>query len=800
MTPTFRVLCALLAAVWGAVWAVGLAAQEVQIVPGSIGVGGMARQGDWAGIEIEFTDAGAVQRELIVQIEGRDSDGDTPLHQRTVTSNPGATQKTWLYLWIPGSFEPREPLVVSVYEAIDVDAESAARTGVSYRRGDLLARQEITPGRGYLPAEIAAGLVIGRRIGGIGEYARRQQGSELYLPAGHEVTEFATDLEPDDLPDRWAGLASFETIIWTSANPADLTTARSDTLIEWVRRGGHLIVCLPATGQIWQDTDRNRLAALLPDVTPVRLEPGTSDVRALLTHDEAVVMPETLVVHSLETNATAERGEADAILVDAEGRTVVSRRIVDLGMVTLVGIDVTNRGLIDRGLPAMDAFWHRLLGKRGRMMDRAPTNTPLILNREVRAFDADIGTSISSSGSAGAALLLGFAVFALYWAVGGPVGYAVLRKVGMKKHTWLLFVAAIGFFTLVGWGGVSVLRPREASVKQIAFVDAVDGSGLQRVRAFASVFIPGYSDTGIRVGSPAEEEYSPFHPTVTHWSEHFNTLIAAASFPDARAYSVSGRDPDRMRFPARATEKRFRLDWAGESRWPMPRPVNADGSPGVIRLDGAGRPVGSLVHNLPGPLNNAVVIVVRKQREIGVQTGQPEVAIYDAYRYTASRGWAPELALDLSGLAGTDGQAQRNTNQYFDDLISRARTLTTGMGAPPGGGSEEDRLIASAFVSQLRPPMDSDRGDPVAGVRRLTHGLDLGRWMTQPCIIVLGVVDVPPEVDAINPLPMYLQRGGGWDELDWSGKAVVRWVYPLEPNPPAWQPESAALPGITPGF
>ena len=114
--------------------------QEVQIAAGSVGVGGMARQADWAGVEIEITDSSPTQREVIVQIEGWDSDGDTPLHQRTVTTNPGVTQRTWLYLWIPGTLEPREPLVVSAYEAIAIDPETAARTGVSYRRGELLGQ------------------------------------------------------------------------------------------------------------------------------------------------------------------------------------------------------------------------------------------------------------------------------------------------------------------------------------------------------------------------------------------------------------------------------------------------------------------------------------------------------------------------------------------------------------------------------------------------------------------------------------------------------------------------------------
>ncbi len=763
----------------------GARGQSVQLEAGSVGVGNMARLGDWAGVKIEFTDSAPTQRELIIQIEGRDTDGDTPLHQRTVTSNPGVTQRTWLYLWIPGSYEPRQALVVSAYEAIDLDAETAARTGVSYRRGQLLGRQEIQPTRAFLSPEIATGLVIGRRVGGISEYSRRAQGSELFLPAGHEVTEFATDLEPDDLPDRWAGLSQFENIIWTTGNPADLTTARSDALIEWVRRGGHLIVCLPATGQIWQDMDRNRLAPLLPDVTPVRLEPGSSDVLALLTHEELATLPETLVVHSLETNASAERGDAEAILTDAEGRVVVSRRLVDLGMVTLIGIDLTNRNLVDRGMPMMDAFWHRILGKRGLLMDRGTGTTSVFSNREVRSFDGDIGTAISSSGSAGAALLLGFAVFGLYWAVAGPVGYTVLSKLGIKKHSWMLFVAGIGLFTLVGWGGVSILRPRQAGVQQVVFLDAVDGSVYQRARSFASVFVPGYSDAGVRVGSPAEEEYTEFSPVATYWSEHYNSLLASAAFPDARPYSVSARDPDRLRFPARATEKRFRFDWAGERRWAMPRAVTDDGSPGTIRLGANGQPVGNLVHELPGPLRDAVVIVVKGQRSIDSQTGMPVVSNYDAHRFAGGGVWSPGQVLDLSTLGG-DAPSEAGSSSYFDDLISRARSLGQGFGGGRVTGSDNDRLIASAFVSQLRPPVQGDRGDSLAGVRRYTHGLDLGRWLTQPCIIVLGVVETPSGSNATDPLPIYMQRGGNWDELNWSGKTVVRWVYPLDPNPPRW--------------
>lgn len=775
-----------------------LVADPVSISAGAIGVGGLARIGDWAGIEIEFQDTWETQRELIIQIEGRDSDGDSPLYQRTVTSNPGTLQRTWLYLWIPGSRNPRDPFVVSVYEAIEQEASVSQRTGVSYKRGNLIARREVGGTKSLLAPEIATGLVVGRRVGGLADYSRTTIGGSgsdrIYLPHGHEITLYAGDLRADDLPDRVMGLSQFETIVWTTENPSDLTLARSDAMIEWVRRGGHLVVVLPSTGQVWFDTDRNRLASLLPDITPRRLDPGSSTVRALLTHAQMASMPDTLVVQELEANATAGPTEAISLLQDAEGRTVVSRRLVDLGMVTLIGIDINNRNLADRGLPAMDAFWHRVLGRRARPIDRTQTNNTMIMNRNVRYFDSDIGAEIASSGSAGAALLLGFALFAVYWAVGGPLGYMVLSHFSLKKHSWLAFVGAIGLFTLIGWGGVSVLRPRTAHLQQVAFLDSVEGSNFQRVRSFGNVFIPGYADAGIRVGDP-DATYTEFTNSVTHWSDGYSTMLASAAFPDARPYPVSARDPELIRFPARATEKRFRLDWAGPAFWPMPKAIEPSGRASTLRLDGAGNPMGVLVHQLPGELRDVTIVIVRQQRPIGTQTGQPVVSTFDAYRLTRPWQPGPEQALNLAELVPLDqtAAAAAASQQYFDDLVSRAKA--SEFSTTRTRGTDNERLIASAFVTQLEPPVETTGSIKDAALRRSTHGLDMGKWLTEPCIMVLGVVDVERGEDVENPVPTLMQRSGDWNDIDWSGKVVVRWVYPLDQNPPRWMP---AATGPTP--
>jgi hypothetical protein len=76
-----------------------------------------------------------------------------------------------------------------------------------------------------------------------------------------------------------------------------------------------------------------------------------------------------------------------------------------------------------------------------------------------------------------------------------------------------------------------------------------------------------------------------------------------------------------------------------------------------------------------------------------------------------------------------------------------------------------------------------------AGVvrREATHGMDLGRWFTQPCIIVIGYL-VDPNQDA--PISTYVDGKA----VPARGTTVVRWVYPLPDNPPKERANEDAAP------
>ena len=85
--------------------------------------------------------------------------------------------------------------------------------------------------------------------------------------AMNEMTMVARGIQASRLPDRWEGLSSFETIIWTHAPVQNLGVEQGRALLDWVRRGGNLVIVLPESGDPWglsAGRGRTPLADALP--------------------------------------------------------------------------------------------------------------------------------------------------------------------------------------------------------------------------------------------------------------------------------------------------------------------------------------------------------------------------------------------------------------------------------------------------------------------------------------------------------------------------------------------------------
>ena len=798
---------------------------EITLKVAQFGLQGFGRGGDWAGIELKVTDSAQQPRNVILGISTPDGDGDSAQAQRVIVANPGIEQSAWLYARLPFNVGQGSTFRITAHEAIDADetAEGLERHTPGRLLASLVypAQIQIAPTNGLI-------AVVGRRSTGLEQYSAVSAQNLAYAPTGHEYTKIATGLDPASMPDRWAGWSSFEALVWavadTANQPLRLTAPQADALREWIERGGHLIVIMPPAGQAWLDTPGNPLAALMPDVTLTRGDGiNLNDYRQLLTRRADVALPNNAVVHYFTPRPGSERYSAIPILNTPDGQTVVVRKLVGTGAVTLIGIDVTANALTGiNGALHADLFWHRVLGKRLPLLSPAefdaeqrPVAQPgsatipppkWLSSRAEADLDGVIGPAITRSAQAAAGLLLAFIVFLLYWLLAGPVGFYALKERKLKHYSWLGFVAAAGIFTAISWGGANMLRTRKVEGQHLTFVDHVYGQSNQRMRSWFTLMLPSYGSQRVAVGEAADTDR--WRHLLTSWESESGTGGAGlASFPDARPYMVDARAPWRLDVPARATTKTFQADWAGglPANWGMITPQSADG--GQVGLGeelqlvrdpdtvSRWRLSGKLVHSLPAALEDVTIIVC-----LGQSTLEPPRAtkmIYSdgrlqamAWDFTTPKNqpWKPGEVLDLAAVTGSDGSAARLAiDNFFANKVPR----------PPanfGGASPQElalrnvseSLTTLALFSIVPPPVPTMTGAQTLVRRSAAHNYDLSRWFTQPCVIVIGhLADDGQSQGVETPLPLSVD--GSLSDATRKrvlGRTVVRWVYPLPPAPP----------------
>lgn len=757
---------------------------EIGLTVTSVGLNNAARPGEWTGIRLRLVERGSQQREVLLRVVLTDVDGDDALYDTVVTTNPGVDQTVWAYARLPFDMAATGGFAIRAFEALDAPADGP---DIGFIPGKLLG-QTIYNWAGNMPGK-ATGLlaIVGNSPGGLSGY--QQGAADGADPLGHEITQLAT-LTAEALPDRWMGLAAIRELIWNGPSPSELRVEQVRALREWIERGGHLIIILPATGQDWLALGNQELAAILPRASVFRVEDEpVSALRPLLTdaRPEDLGLPDTpITLHTFQPLADAAPGEADPILADASGRPVVVSRSVGVGAVTLVGLPGWDRRLTMHGLPEADVFWHRVLGRRGKIATAAEfetlnrTNQLLSGGRTPRTFDADISGVISKSGRSLIAVMLGLIVFVVYWVVAGPGGFALLKQRGWSRHAWLAFLGASIAFTALAWGGATVLRPKRVEISHLSFLDHVYGQRVQRVRTWASVLTPVYGDASVWLESDdAGSGGSRFQQTVAPWEA--SQSPARGSFPDARAYSIDARSPDKLTFPARATVKQVQLDWAGGLAWESIRPVvEPDADPfRAVRFTPPGDLAvlrGQLVHNLPGTLENVQLIVFRGQTDIR-PTSNKSALLSSANAWTLAN-WDPGTTIDLA--AATTNATTTLLSSKLDSIVGSGRWSDDNA---PDPGDRISRYEWLAFFDLFGPPVAraGTFGAPVAR-REATHAFDLSRWSTRPCVVVIGVL--AGEAGQDLPLPVGVSTNGRQREPVVAGTTIVRWVYPLPADPP----------------
>lgn len=848
MPPRLRRLASALVALVVAIPVLAVArivsADSVAVELVAFGVGHHARPGDWTGVRVALTSSLSQPTQVEIQWEIENADGDIGEYVRGATLAPGQRLERWLYGRLPPSSNAAEvigsrPFGLRVFEVADgLRVRELTSTRIS---GDT-AR---TPAA---PVELDQDLfiVLGDRRLGLEVYGLRPTNFPM-LPSLSSLGRLASGVQVDDLPDQWTGLFSASAIVWADPgrSPGRLSGDQAESLLEWVRRGGVLVLGIPVESQdIWAlgRTGVHPLEGVLPTVAPRRVQGvPVADVLPILTKNRSLLRPDATTSLAVFDPPALDRGWKPFLALPAlkasptgfslprrdtlDGRCVGVRRAFGSGQIVLLGVDLdalNGRMLQNHALPQGDVFWNRILGRRGdtpsleevaQLMDATPA-------RVVTSFGSVTGMGegglisgqIGLTGQAAVGVLAAAGLFAVYWLLSGPLGFAALRQGRLERHAWLLFVVIAFLFTAVAWAGGRLLGSTRPSLRHVTFLDQYAGAAAigdefaapqQRATSWFSVYLPGYGPTRLAVG---------------HGDERRGNLLASwapppsgtgDTFPNKDRFRVDLSTPDAYAVPARATSGDFVATWRGTvaPRWgglismqtPVELQLDRTVAPNTVRLSGA------LVHDLPAPLTEVSVILITPYRTPApslipgpLPLPRPETSgELPQYGLAARRAaWNPREPLDLSMVFGDRPVAARGVGasslsrvlreRYYDPIAATFAPFG-GFTAAMNAETRRRYMEMLAFFGMLQPPewITSPGQTPVIAraQRMLAREGDLSPWFAGPCLIIVGFLEETP-----CPVPISVEGAA----VNGSGMTVFRWICPLD------GPADLVVPDIAP--
>jgi len=726
----------------------------INVDPQDVGLGGSVAPAQWNAMRVSIDYAGQQPRQVECRWLVADRDGDRVIASREVALNPQrADQRVWLYAPVPRR-QGRNPAWL-----VQVVSEDGQTVLASTRAG---ARRTLDQQKQTIGVMASAAL-------GLDRYTDRA--------TRHEAIELIRGLELADLPDRWHGLAPLEALIWTpqGGRPVDTAVpdASLDALREWVRRGGHLILSIPAVNQTWSDST---LADLLPlPAEAFRQRTDLAPPAAL-----GPVRGEASTVDLTVFNAPAT-DDAAVIARDDQGNPFIVAGRRGFGRVTLIGLDLTSPPVTQMGLPfGRYRIWNDIFRWQGPVFSQSfieqqrkqQQMDQLSFRNEAQA-DRFIPGLIAMRETAAPMLMGAVLLFALYWLLAGPISFLVLKKRGLTHYSWLGFVAVVGVFLIVSWAGALVTRPATRAISHFSVVSARAGSDLVHTRSWFSLFVPEFGQTDLALAPDQPEAPNTLAAPGLPWGP------GSAGFTDQRRYSLDAPAPNRAAIPFRATAKQLQLNYHGPlspndqplpDSWVMPQ--------GELRIENHW-PVGQLSHGLPRPLHDVLLVYCPGDGEM------PWV-----WRHTATDGaWAPNELLDVADrpsvarLVKKPAQytADRNWRQegFLGQLIARKAGQQFMDLTPTRLTATDSELIKAiemlSFYQALPPPnfRDTDGSANLNITRSLGRALDLTHLTHGRRLILIGYMKQAP-----MPAPLSVEG----DAVPSQGWTVVRWIYDFTDN------------------
>lgn len=476
-----------------AVWAAAAGGAEVGVETLRVGFPSNDRPnlfkiGAWTPVWVQLG-GGSERFQGTMEVEVPDDQG-TPTTFRQAVDVPAGGNARFVTYARPGSRDPN--FVIRLFDP------SGRRVGSPVDGSALAQLSPVQPDETLL-------LALGRPQGV--EQVPKLPGFNAEDDAGGspELTVARPDAAGAGLPGRWYGYDAADAVV-VDTNDKDLMRVlevRGQALVDWVARGGHLVV---AVGSNWQAVRDSALGPILPAV-PVGQDRLTSiDLKTLDTFagaNKSIVSLDAPAAQVARLRRVDERG--GKVLSAAGDVALVVRGPHGFGRVTLVGLDVDGKPFSD--WPDRALFWVKALDLRRQPRD--PNAAAVRLGGGGRRLTQSGVTDLSGvlreamEQFPGVRLVpfgwVAFLIF-LYILLIGPGDYFFLKKVVKRMElTWVTFPLIVLTVSLLAYAAAYTAKGKDLRVNKLDVVDVDQGAGQSRGSTFVNLFSPQNRDYDVSV-------------------------------------------------------------------------------------------------------------------------------------------------------------------------------------------------------------------------------------------------------------------------------------------------------------
>jgi hypothetical protein len=743
---------------------------------------GRSRNGFWAPVAVVLEAGAEGHPDRAYQITVQTTDAEEVTYQYTVPvpAMAGQAERVVTAYVVPGG--------EGVEFTVHLETSAGRRIETRPKLTRDASRDEVLAPGDVLFLAVGAGLSQLKRAAEKLDRPRDKEDAERDL--GKRQFTFAEDVSA--LPDRWFGYDAVDVVVLATGK-ADFVTqlaqdqARRNALLEWVRRGGQLVL---SVGRNKQEVARLLQAMPLLDckVTGSEKLPSLPELSGRWCERE----PHKPILQQVEV-ATVEPGPGVHVLVREGTRPVLLEGSCGLGRVVVAAFDLDMPPFTT--WDGQQEFWQRLQeglvpystirqpGRPGAGPGPGPVGGP-----PGGGFGGEQNSEIRAALKRGLEMFEEVPVISFGWvalfvllyiALVGPLDYFVLKKVFKKLElTWITFPLVVIVVSVAAYFTAYAMKGDDLRVNKIDLVD-IDLHEPRQVygHSWFTLFSPRVQSYTVGL-EPADGWTAPVPKgapgpvfTLLEAGDRSSRGGSQGLFPRPYEYAEDATGLRRVPVPVWSTRS-FTVAWRAPLKGDRPAIDHRDDVGPLRRSRTDDALVGQITNNLPVELRGCALFYREKWYDLGTlapgekkrveplfardargqgrsiaewfardQNGQSVVLASGSVEAPSGRPLSAHFKTPRSAAAliqeATFHQASMEAERVRNQGQARPGLVNTGLRLldqtwrlrrlaefPPPGGGQRLRYRDEAILV-ARTPMLSDRAETVT-----THGASPSRlWL-----------------------------------------------------------------------